>query len=85
MYENQDNVENLRCGDLFQRLSNLETLLTLASLLPMLEEMMDIVKKAQQRAMYIAEYAHLRKMSCQALDSLYQNDLNLSDERFNHW
>ena len=85
MYENRDNVENQRCGDLLWRLSNIETLLTLASLLPMLEEMRLIMKKAQQRAMYIAEYAQLRKMSCRALDILYRTDLNLSDDRFNHW
>ena len=43
------------------------------------------MKKAQQRAMYIVEYAQLHKMSCRALDSLYRTDLNLSDDRFNHW
>ena len=37
MYENWDNAENQRCGDLLRSLSNIETLLTLASLLPMLE------------------------------------------------
>ena len=51
----------------------------------MLEEMRLIMKKVQQRAMNIAEYAQLRKMSCRALDSLYRIDLNLSDDRFNHW
>ena len=51
----------------------------------MLEEMRLIMKKSQQRAMYIAEYAQLRKMSCRALDSLYRTNLNLFDDRFNHW
>ena len=45
MYKNQDNAENQRCGDLLWRLSNIETLLILASLLPMLEEMRLIMKK----------------------------------------
>lgn len=43
-------------GELLERLSNVETLLTLTFILPMLEEMRNIMKKIQQRFMYIVEY-----------------------------
>lgn len=61
MYEHchiVDKAPNLLC-----RLCDIETILTLAGLLPMLEEMNHLVKKAQERDMYIAEYTKLRKMT----------------------
>lgn len=57
--------------DLLRRLSNLETLLTLAALLPMLEEMRNIMKATQKRALYIAEYAMMHKMTCMNLSNIY--------------
>lgn len=39
----------------------------------MLDLMKKLVKKAQDRTMYIHEYNDLRKMTCMTLDSLYSD------------
>lgn len=45
-----------RDPNLLNKLSDIENLLTLASLLPMLDLMNKLVKKAQDRTMYIHEF-----------------------------
>ena len=53
MYEHRFSVE--KAQDLLFRLTNIETLLTLARILPLLHEMNVLVKMAQSRTMYIVE------------------------------
>lgn len=50
----------------------------------MLQDMRNIIKKVQQRAMYIAEYNKLRKMTSSSLDTLYQL-LLLDETKFAKW
>ena len=50
-------------GDLLEKLSNIETLLTLVPILSMLEEMRNNMKKIQKRYMYISEYNMIHKMT----------------------
>ena len=58
----------------------------LPMILPMLEEMRNIMKKIQQRYMYIAEYNMLCKMTCGTLDNLYRNSDSFSvDEKLSGW
>ena len=82
LYEQRLTVD--RAPDLLNKLSDIENLLTLASLLPMLDLMNKLVKKAQDRTMYIHEYSDLRKMTCMALDSLY-SDLSGHSPIFSRW
>ena len=56
----KDKLGNLKYPVLHLKLVDLE-MLTLPTILPMLEEMRDIMKKAQQRAMFIAEYSTMHK------------------------
>lgn len=73
-------------GDLLERLINVEKLLTLATILPMLEEMRKIMKKIQQRFTYIAKYNTLCKMTCTSLDNLYRNPNSFFvDEKLSGW
>ena len=71
LYEQRLTVD--KAPDLLNKLSDIENLLTLASLLPMLDLMNKLVKKAQDRTMYIHEYNDLHKMTCVALDNLYSD------------
>ena len=69
IYENRCNVD--KAQDLLFRLTDIETLLTLAGILPMLHEMNVLMKMSQNRTMYIAKYTNARKSTCLALDKLY--------------
>ena len=60
-----------KAPDLLNKLSDIESLLTLASLPPMVDLMKKLAKKSQDKTMYIHEYCDLCKMACMALDSLY--------------
>lgn len=73
-----------KAPDLLHKLSDIETLLTLASLLPMLDSINKLVKKAQDRNMYINGYSTLCKMTCLSLDSLY-SDLTRRSPNFFRW
>lgn len=58
----------------------------LATILPMLEEMRNVMKMVQQRYMYIAKYNTVRKMTCVALDNLYRTSDSFSvDEKLSGW
>ena len=46
--------------------------------------MRNIIKKVQQRDMYIAKYNKLRKMTCSSLDTLYRL-LPLDESKFAQW
>ena len=50
----------------------------------MLQDMRNIMKKVQQRAMYIVEYNKLHKMTCNSLDTLYQLQ-PLDESKFAKW
>ena len=50
----------------------------------MLQDMRNIIKKVQQRGMYIAKYNKLRKMTCSSLDTLYRL-LPLDESKFAKW
>lgn len=80
MYEHCYMVD--KAPDLFRILCDIETTLTLVGLLRMLEEMNHLVKKTQERAMYIVDYAKIRKMTCMALDNLYHSKQTFVDLKF---
>ena len=69
---------------LYSILTNVKVLLTLAAILPMLQDMRNIIKKVQQRDMYIAKYNKLHKMTCSSLDTLYRL-LPLDETKFVKW
>jgi hypothetical protein len=69
MYEHRFGVD--KAQDLVFRLTDIETLLTLVGILPMLDEKNVLVKMSQSRTMYIAEYTNARKFACLSLDNLY--------------
>ena len=54
LINSKDKLGNLKYPILHLKLIDLEMLLTLVAIIPMLEEMRYIMKKAQQRAMFIA-------------------------------
>ena len=82
----EDHSGQWKYGDLLEKLSNVETLLMLAAILPMLEEMRNNMKKIQKRYMYIAEYNTVRKMTCVALDNLYRDSDSFAlDEKLSGW
>ena len=69
MYGNRYHVEKAR--DLLFQLTDIETLLTLAGILPMLNEMNALMKMSQTRTIYIQEITSARKLACIALDNLF--------------
>eukprot|EP01018_Ginkgo_biloba_P020839 Gb_12925 [translate_table: standard] len=71
--------------DLLFRLTDLETLLTLCGLLPMLHEMNILMKMSQNRTMYIALYTRARKLTCLALDTLYILPQSFTSAKFESW
>jgi hypothetical protein len=71
-------------AQLYSSLTNVKILLTLATILPMLQDMRNMIKKIQQRAMYITEYNKLCKMTCNSLDTLYRL-LPLDESKFAKW
>ena len=54
-------------------------------ILPMLHEMNNLVKMAQSRTMYIAEYIRARKLTCLVLDNLYIREDSFIDLSFTNW
>ena len=83
MYEHRFSVD--KAQDLLFRLTDIETLLTLAGILPLLHEMNVLVKMAQSRTMYIVEYTNARKLACIALDNLYMMPGYFTSPTFNGW
>ena len=69
MYEHHSSVEKTKT--LLFLLTNIETLLTLARILPIFHEMNNLMKMAQSRMMYIVEYTREIKLTCITLDNLY--------------
>ena len=74
-----------KAQDLLFRLNDIETLLTLAEILPLLHEMNVLVKMAQSRTMYIAEYTNATKLACLALDNLYIMAESVTGLEFRNW
>ena len=83
MYEHHSSVE--KSQTLLFLLTDIETLLTLARILPMLHEMNNLVKMAQSCTMYIAEYTRIRKLTCLALDNLYIMEESFTCLAFTNW
>ena len=73
-----------RFPQLYSSLTNVKVLLTLVAILPMLHNMRNIMKKVQQRAMYIEKYNKLHKMTCNSLDTLYRL-IPLDETKFAKW
>ena len=69
MYEHHSSVE--KSQTLLFLLTDIETLLTLAGILPMIHEMNNLMKMVESRTMHIVEYIRERKLTCLALDNLY--------------
>ena len=57
----------------------------MAGILPMLHEMNNLMKMAQSRTMYIAEYIRARKLTCLALDNLYIMEDSFTDLALTFW
>ena len=53
------------------QLIDVETLLTLCGILPLLHQMYMLIKIVQTRTLYLVEYTKARKMACLLLDNLY--------------
>ena len=70
---------------LFFILTNIETLLTLAGILPMFHEMNNLVKMAQSHTMYISECTREIKLTCLALDNLYIMEESFTNLAFTNW
>lgn len=83
MYENIYNVDKAR-GLLFQ-LIDIETLLTLARILPMLNEMNALMKMSQTHTIYISEITSARKLACLALDNLFTMPDYFTGPSFTSW
>ena len=83
MYEHRFSVD--KAQDLLFQLTDIETLLTLAGIIPLLHEMNVLVKMAQSRTMYIAKYTNARKLACLALDNLYTMSRSFPSPTFNGW
>ncbi|KAH9298549.1 hypothetical protein KI387_030231 [Taxus chinensis] len=73
-----------RARDLFH-LTDLETLLTLVGILPMLKEINTLMKHAQGRLIYIVDFIRMRKMVCQSLDILYCSQDSFDALVFENW
>jgi hypothetical protein len=83
MYEHRFSVDKAQY--LLFRLTDIETLLTLVGIIPMLDEMNVLVKMSQSRTMYIAEYTNERKFACLSLDNLYTMPESFAGPRFTNW
>ena len=69
MYEHHSSVEKY-LTPLFL-LTNIETILTLARILPMLHETNNLMKVAESHTMYIVEYTREIKLTFLAMYNLY--------------
>ena len=83
MYEHRFSV--YKAQDLLFRLTDIETLLTLVRILPLLHEMNVLVKMDQSRTTYIAEYTNARKLAFLALDNLYTMSRSFTSPTCNGW
>jgi hypothetical protein len=83
MYEDRYSVDKAQY--ILFRLTDIETLLTLVGILPMLDEMNVLVKMSQSHTMYIAEYTNERKFACLSLDNLYTMPESFTGPRFTNW
>jgi hypothetical protein len=83
MYEHCFSVD--KAQDLLFRLIDIETLLTLVGILPMLDEMNILVKMSRSCTMYIAEYTNARKFACLSLDNLYMMPESFAGPWFTNW
>ena len=83
MYEHRFSVDKAQY--LLFQLTDIETLLTLVEILPLLHEMNVFVKMAQSCTMYIAEYTNARKLACLTLDNLYTMPGSFTIPTFNGW
>jgi hypothetical protein len=83
MYEHRFSVDKYQY--LLFRLTNIETLLTLVGILPMLDEMNFLIKMSQSRTMYIAKYTNARKFAFLSLDNLYTMPESFTSPWFTNW
>ena len=83
MYEHHSSAEKAQTP-LFL-LIDIETLLMLVGIIPMLHEMTNLVNMAWSHTMYIAEYTRARKVTCLALDNLYIMEESFTDLAFTNW
>ena len=83
MYENCYNVDKAR--DLLFQLTDIDTLLTLAGIIPMLNEMNALVKMSQTCTIYIQEITSARKLACLALDNLFTMPNSFTGPSFTSW
>jgi hypothetical protein len=83
IYEHRFSV--YRAQYILFRLNDIETLLTLVGILPMLDEMNVLMKMSQSHTMYIAEYTNERKFSCLSLDNFYTMPESFTGPQFTNW
>ncbi|KAH7415371.1 hypothetical protein KP509_14G039800 [Ceratopteris richardii] len=72
-------------GKAQQMLSDVETLLYLGGMLPLLREMNNLIKVSQSRDIYVMEYAIARKMTCMRLETLYSETSSFDLQEFIEW
>ena len=83
MYEHRSSVE--KAQTLIFLLTDIETLLTLAGIIPMLHEINNLMKMSQSQTMYIVEYTREIKLTCLALNILYIMAESFTSLAFTNW
>ena len=83
MYEHRSSVE--KSQTLLFLLTDIETLLTLVVILPMLHAMNNLVNIAQSHTLYTVEYTRERKLTCLTLDNLYIMVESFTCLTFTNW
>ncbi|KAH7405300.1 hypothetical protein KP509_15G064700 [Ceratopteris richardii] len=78
-------IQKGKAHTLLQMVSDVETLLYLGGMLPLLREMNNLIKVSQSRDIYVMEYAVARKMTCMRLKTLYSETSGFDSQEFIEW
>ncbi|KAH7314796.1 hypothetical protein KP509_21G020700 [Ceratopteris richardii] len=78
-------IQKGKAHTLLQILSDVETLLYLGGMLPLLREMNNLIQVSQSRDIYVMEYAVARKMTCMRLETLYSETSGFDSQEFIEW
>ncbi|KAH7428771.1 hypothetical protein KP509_09G016700 [Ceratopteris richardii] len=78
-------IQKGKAHTLLQMLSDVETLLYLGGMLPLLREMNNLIKVSQSRDIYVMEYAVARKLTCMRLETLYYETSGFDSQEFIEW
>ncbi|KAH7403976.1 hypothetical protein KP509_15G003200 [Ceratopteris richardii] len=84
-YKSVIGIQKGKAHTLLQMLSDVETLLYLGGMLPLLRKMNNLIKVSQSRDIYVMEYAVARKMTCMRLETLYYETSGFDSQEFIEW